>query len=106
MWTAIKAFLGGLKTYAYLACGGAFALLLGYAEYEKHERKVAEDAIVVGQAKQQTVNAQQQVQHLETKNEVQTEIQKMPDPGPAPVEVAHAPAGSAAGELRDAWSRS
>lgn len=105
MWTTIVGFFSGIKMYLYLAVGAAFAALLGYAELEKKEKVSAQQASATHDAEQKTATAVATIQRIETHDAIKAEVDKLPVPAVDPQPVAGAPAASAAGELRDSFSR-
>lgn len=98
-------FFGGIKLWLYAAAAAAVAALIAYGKVEEHEKRKAQDAAAAQKAEQSAADTKVQLQHVETRNEVRTEVEKMPAPSADPQPVATAPAGSAAAELRDDWSQ-
>lgn len=105
MIAVISKFFGGIKVWLYAAAVAAFASVIAYAKFEAHEKRKAQDAAAAQKAEQKAADAKTQLQHVETRDEVRTEVEKMPAPVADPQPVATAPAGSAAAELRDHWSQ-
>lgn len=103
MIAVISKFFGGIKLWLYAAAAAAFASVIAYAKFEAHEKRKAQDA--AQKAEQKAADAKTQLQHVETRDEVRTEVEKMPAPVADPQPVATAPSGSAAAELRDHWSQ-
>lgn len=93
------------RLWLYAAVAAAFAALLAYAKLEQHEKRKAQDALAAHDAEQQAETAKAQVARVEIHDETQTRVQAEPKPAIDPQPVATAPAGSAAGKLRDNWSR-
>lgn len=101
----ILSWLSGVKVWLYAAVAAVFAALLAYAKFEAHEKRKAQDDLAAHEAAQKAADAKAQLQHVETRDEVATEVQHLAAPPVDPAPVATAPADSAAGKLRDEWSR-
>lgn len=99
------ALLSKFKLWLYALAAAAFAALLAYAKLEQHEKSKAQDTLAADRAKQEAADAHAQLNRVEVRDEVQSEIQKMPAPPVDPQPLATAPADTAAGKLRDDWSR-
>lgn len=103
--STILSWLSGVKVWLYAAVAAAFAALLAYAKFEAHEKRKAQDALAAQKAEHVAADAKAQLQHVEVRDEVRTEVEKMPAPSVDPQPVATAPPDSAAGKLRDDWAR-
>lgn len=103
--TGLKAWAAGARVWIYAAVAAAFAALFGYAKLEEHEKRKAQDEAAAQKAEQEAADAKAQLNRVEVRDEVQSEIQKMPAPPVDPQPVATAPADTSAGRLRDEWSR-
>lgn len=90
-----------LKGYA-AALGGLLVVLLGAVLYGRAKGKAAEQ-VKTRAAQDAATAAQAKSDQLESRHETDGQVQRMPD---APAQtVGDAAAGTAAGELRDSWTR-
>jgi hypothetical protein len=95
--------LARLKTYA-LALFAALAAIAGVLLYGRHKGKqAAEQAEAARDAQANAQAAQETIKTQESRHETDAEVQRLPD---APAQrVGDADPDTAAGKLRDRWTR-
>jgi hypothetical protein len=106
MWAAIKGFFGSIKAWLY---GIVLALVAGlgiYAEVEHKGKVAAQQTTAAHDAEVHAKTAENVVHNIETKDEITAQVNALPAPATsAPTKVGDALAGTAAGKLRDEFSR-
>lgn len=92
-----------LKLKGYLIAAGVFlAALAGAVLYGRAKGKAAEQ-VKTREAKEAATAAQAKAEQLESRHETDAQVQRLPD---APAQtVGAADPGTAAGRLRDDWTR-
>lgn len=102
LFTSAKRWVYGIGAVILLVAG---AWYLGRRKGKNTAEAAAHDEAVAHDAQQRAVTAEQVAEHIQTKEQVHDQVQSMPAPAVDPAPVGSAPAGSAAAELRDHWSR-
>lgn len=102
LYTKVKAWVYGIAAVILIVLS---AWYLGQRKGKDAAQSKAHDEAVAHDAQQQAATAQQTAQHIQIKEQVHDQVHAMPAPKSDPAPVGSAPAGSAAAELRDHWSR-
>lgn len=105
MWTVIGKFFSGIKAYLYAAVAILLCGLAAYAEIEHKGKVAAQDKLATHDAEQKAATAVATVERIQTHDRIKEQVEKMPAPPTGVTRVGDAPAGTAAAELRDSFSR-